>query len=793
MTWRHLTIAGRTLLRNRSYAMLNVAGLALGLSLAFLIGLWVQGELRTDRFHGHGDRLVRVLHSVPTDNGAQTWRNSPFALAAEAETTVPGVKQAVPTDAWSPTFDVGRGEQATREEGLLADSTFFEVFAFPLVAGDPVSVLKAPDGIVISETVARHHFGSKGVEEAIGQPLAVDGEETTVTGVFADVPHYSSLQFDVVRPLHAHAAQQSGFDYWGNFSTRLYLLLAPEADPEQVEAGLAEAFDRNGYPIVTERGGATFTQPVADMHLYGRFENGQDATGRIVYVRLFAIVALVVLVIAAVNFMNLATARADERAREIGVRKAVGSGRGALVAQFLAESVLAALAAVGVAALLVALLLPAANTLTGKALGDLALRPTTLLTALAVTLVTGVAAGSYPAVYLSALQPSRILQGSERGPDGAARFRKGLVVFQFALSILLVAGTITVYQQVQYIQTKQLGLDRENVIRVEMTRAMQQQFDVLRNELKGRPGIQQITRANQSPLDVTRSTSNPSWPGKGPDEEVVFNNATVGYDFVETLRLQLHAGRSFDRERTAGETEFIVNRTAVRAMGLEAPLGAELSLRGQSGPIVGVVDDFHFSSLHAPIAPLTLSLTPEYADQLDQLLVRAAPGQTQAALASLKAVQQRIAPEAPFDYTFLDAQYAAMHRSEQVVSRLARIFALAAILIACLGLFGLAASSAERRRKELAIRKVLGASAENLFLRFSTDYLKLVGLAFVVATPLAYRLASGWLSRFAYRIDLGPSVFLGAGALALIVALGAVSYQAWCVARLDPARVLRSA
>jgi predicted permease len=793
MMWRYLTIAGRTVLRNRSYAMLNVAGLAIGLSLAFLIGLWVHDELRTDRFHGHGDRLVRVLHSVPTDNGVQTWRDSPFALAAAAERTVPGVEQAIPTDAWSPTFDIGRGEEATREEGLYADSTFFDVFAFPLVAGDPASVLEAPDGIVIAETVARHHFGPEGVQQAIGQPLAVDGDDATVTGVFADVPRHSSLQFDVVRPLHAYAAQRSGFDYWGNFSTRLYLLLAPEADPAEVEAGLAEAFERNGHPIVTERGGATFTQPVADMHLYGRFENGQDATGRIVYVRLFAIVALVVLVIAAVNFMNLATARADDRAQEIGVRKAVGSGRASLVAQFLAESVLVALIAVGVAALLVALLLPAANALTGKALGDLALRPTTLLAALAVALITGLGAGSYPAMYLSALQPARILRGSERGPDGAAHFRKGLVVFQFALSILLVAGTITVYQQVQYIQTKQLGLDRENVIRVEMTSAMQQQFDALRNELSGRPGIQRITRANQSPLDVTRSTSNPSWPGKGPDEEVVFNNATVGYDFVETMRLHLQAGRSFDRDRAANETEFIVNRTAVRAMGLEAPLGAELSLRGQSGPIVGVVEDFHFSSLHAPIAPLTLSLTPEYADQLNQLLVRAEPGQTQAALASLKSVQQRIAPEAPFDYTFLDAQYAAMHRSEQVVSRLARIFALAAILIACLGLFGLAASSAEKRRQELAIRKVLGASAQALFLRFSTDYMKLVAIAFVVATPLAYRLASEWLSRFAYRIDLGPSVFLGAGALAFAVALAAVSYQAWCVARLEPARVLRSA
>ena len=789
MMWRYLTLAGRNVLHNRSYALLNVAGLALGLALAFLIGLWVQDELRTDRFHGHGDRLVRVLHSVPTDSGVQTWRNSPFALAAAAERTVPGVERAIPTDAWSPTFAVGQGDQASREEGLLADSTFFEVFAFPLVAGDPASALDAPNGVAIAETVARRHFGPEGAREALGQPLAVEGEDAIVTGVFADVPSYSSLQFDVVRPLHAHAAQRSGFDYWGNFSTNLYLLLAPEADPEQVEAGLAEAFDRNGHPIVTERGGATFMQPVADMHLYGRFGSGSSATGRILYVRLFAIAALVVLVIAAVNFMNLATARADERAQEIGVRKAVGSGRGALIAQFLAESVLVALVAVGVAAVLVALLLPAAHALTGKALGDLALRPTTLLAALGVALVTGLAAGSYPAVYLSGLQPSRILRGSQRGPDGAARFRRGLVVFQFALSILLVAGTLVVYQQVDYIQTKQLGLDRENVIRVEMTSAMQEQFDALQNELSGRPGIQSITRANQSPLEVTRSTSNPSWPGKGPDEDIEFNNVTVGYDFVETMRLQLQAGRSFTRERTARGMEFIVNRTAVRAMGLDAPLGAELSLRGQSGPIIGVVDDFHFSSLHAPIAPLIIRLIPEYTDQL---LVRAEPGQTQAALASLKTAQQRIAPEAPFDYTFLDAQYAAMHRSEQVVSRLARVFAVAAILIACLGLFGLAASSAETRRKELAIRKVLGARAEQLFLRFSTDYLKLVAIAFVVATPLAYRVTSRWLQGFAYRIDLDALIFVGAGALALVVALLAVSYQAWCVTRLEPARVLRS-
>jgi hypothetical protein len=362
------------------------------------------------------------------------------------------------------------------------------------------------------------------------------------------------------------------------------------------------------------------------------------------------------------------------------------------------------------------------------------------------------------------------------------------VVFQFALSILLIVGTLTAYQQLQYIQTKHLGLDRDNVIALSMPHALWAQFDVVRQELTARPAIQSVTRAMQSPLEIGGSTSDVSWPGKDANDEVVFGVTHVGYDFTETLRIELRAGRAFERGRGTDSLAYLVNEEAVRAMGLNAPVGTILSFWGTDAPIVGVVEDFHFRSLHAPIDPLILRLNPAWSGHL---FVRAAPGQTQAALEHVQAITERLAPEAPFDYTFLDARSEAMYRSEQIISRLAFVFAGVALFIACLGLFGLAAFAAQQRRKEIGVRKVLGASLGSLFRLFSGDFLKLVALAFAVASPVAYLVADAWLDGFAYRIEIGPGLFVAAGSLALVIALATVSLQALRIAQVDPARSLR--
>jgi hypothetical protein len=451
--------------------------------------------------------------------------------------------------------------------------------------------------------------------------------------------------------------------------------------------------------------------------------------------------------------------------------------------------VLVALVALAVAAGLVALLLPAASALTGKALVGLAMRPVTLLAALGVTLVTGLASGSYPALYLSSFRPARILRGHGRRHAGAARFRKGLVVFQFALSILLVVGTLTAYRQVQFIQTKHLGLDRENVVATSLDGDMAGQFDAVRQQLLSQPSIQGVTRADTDPLQVGNATGDVAWPGKADGERLNISILNVDAAFAETMRLEVVAGRDFGESRPADSLAFLVNEAAAKAMGLEEPVGTPLAFWGQEAPIVGVVKDFHFRSMHTAIEPLVIRLEPGWAGQL---LVRAAPGQAQAAVARLEAVHAQFAPEAPFDYAFLDARFDAMYRSEQVVSQIAYVFAGVAVFIACLGLFGLAASAAEQRTKEIGIRKALGASVASLFALFSSDFLKLVALAFVVATPVAYLVAERWLAGFAYRIDLGPGVFLAAGALALAVALATVSVQALRTARADPVAALRS-
>lgn len=786
MLKNYLKIAVRNLRRQKGYAAINVLGLSVGLACSFFILLWVAGEVSVDRFHADGDRLYRARRHATLGDHTYTWSSVPKPLAAVLEEDYPEVEHATLLTFQGEAI-LAAGDETFREAGYYAGPAFFEMFSFPLVAGDPATVLAGPTSVAISEAVAAKLFGADWqAREVVGRTITVDHrKDFQVSGIFADVPENSSLQFDYLLPVADFIERNEWVENWGSSGMEIYVELAEGTSVAALAPKIAGLLAEQ-EAVMKAR---LFLQPVEDMHLYDTYRDGQLAGGRIDYVRIFVVVAIFLLLIAAINFMNLATARSGQRAKEIGVRKAVGSGRGALARQFLVESALLALAAFVVALGLVKALLPAFSSLTGKTLAFGEIDPRFFGVGLGIALVTGLLAGSYPALYLSSFSPVAVLRGTFRQGPGAARMRKGLVVFQFALSALLIVGTLTVYLQMDYIRTKNLGLDRSNLVSVTLEGPAKTQYASFRQELLRRPGIEMVTASNQNPLSVGNNTTDPEWDGKTEGDNTLFSIIETNYDFVEAMEMELVAGRTFSRSFASDSSNFVINQRAAEAMGVEDPVGQRLSFWDRDGQIVGVVKDFHMSSLYSSIEPTILRLNPPNASLL---YVRTAPGQTPAALASLKSVYGQFNPGYPFEYDFLDAEYEEMYRGELVMGTLASVFAGIAIFIACLGLFGLAAFTAEQRRKEIGVRKVLGASVPSLVALLSKDFAWLVGAAFVVAVPAAYLVMSRWLDTFAYQIALGPSVFVAAGVLLFAVALMTVSYHAFRAASANPTEALRS-
>ncbi len=783
MVKNYLKIAFRNLRRQKGYAFINVFGLAVGLACSFFILLWVTHTVRYDRFHERGDRLYRVMRHSPNGTGSFL----PKPLADVMETNLPEVEHALLLS-WKVSPLLTRGGDSFREDGHYVGPAFFEVFSFPLLEGDPATILTDPASVAISEAAAERMFGTdwraRGV---VGQAITVDHrKDFQVSGVFADFPETSTLQADVLLPVADFFARNAWADTWDKAAVELYVELGEGASAAEVDAKIAGLMAPEGEGENPKH--ISFLQPFEDMHLYGDYEGRHVVGGRIEYVRIFVIVAVFLLFIAAINFMNLATARSGQRAKEIGVRKAVGAGKRSVAGQFLLEAMLLALVAFALALALVAALLPSFGDLTGisLSLGHIDLR--FLLAGLSLALVVGLLAGSYPALYLSSFRPVVVLRGTFRQGRGPARFRQGLVVSQFALSTLLVVGTLIVSFQMDYIRTKKLGLDRANVVYMTLDGPAQEQFDTFRQELQQRPGIEAVTASNQNPLDLDYATTDVAWDGKPDDADIEFDFINTDYDFVETMRMTLAVGRSFSRAFAGDGNNIMINQRAAEVMGMDDPVGKAITMWGQEGQIIGVVEDFHTASLYTAIEPTILRLDPA---NVSLIYVRTAPGQTPEALASLEAVYEQFNAGYPFDYDFLDMEYDAMYKAEAVMGALTRLFALVAIFVAGLGLFGLVSFTAERRTKEIGVRKVLGASVTSVVALLSSDFLKLVGLAFILSVPLAYFVMQRWLEDFAYRIEIGPGVFLLTGGLVVLIAVLTVSNQAIRAALADPVKSLR--
>ena len=797
----YFILAWRNVIRHRLYATINVLGLALGMTCCLLIFLWVQDEKSVDNFGAAGKDLYTVYETVSADGKTNGSYTTPVRYdSGQATWYLETVKSAIPEIQHAACYATGYdlpwgfpetlqvGDKALKLDGVRVGEDFFQVFHFPLLEGDAATILKDMYGIALSRTTAVALFGSP--RAAMGKSIHFQNKVNfTVSGVFEDLPANSSMHFDF---LNNWQAQKRLLD-WSGTGMKVYVKLAPGADRKKVEALMTKFLHTAMGPTkgVTIQLGL---QRVSDQYLYNVFSNGRPATGRIEYGRIFGGVAIFILLIACINFMNLATARSVKRAKEVGLRKVVGSSRGQLIGQFFGESLLFAFLAMVLSLALVVVLLPAFNHFTGKSIALPFDRPGFWLVLSGIVLVTGIVAGSYPALYLSSLQPVRILKGVLKFTRGSIFFRKGLTVFQFVLSIVLLIATIVITRQTDYVQHTNVGYNRENLvyIRVEGALSTMPNYLLFKQRVSAMPGIAMVDRSSETPHSMNFDVADAiNWEGKPKDANVGFEPASVGFDFVRLMNLSIVKGRDFSRLNATDSTDaFIVNEVAVREMGMKDPIGKWISAWNKKGHIVGVVKDYHTQSLRQTIRPLVLDVK----EGLDfgVLMVKTRPGQTKQALASLAAVYKQLNPNLAFAYQFVDEEYQKMYNSELIISKLSILFATLAILISCLGLLGLVLFAAEQRTREIGIRKVLGASLSQIITLFSLDFLKLVGIALLIAGPLGWYFMNSWLHDFAYRITLSWWVFALAGAGVTAMALLTVSYQAIKAALANPVTSLRS-
>ena len=786
------------MLKDRRFTLLNLLGLATGLACALLIYIWVSDEVNMDKFHVNGDRLYQVLKRGTDDDGAiSVNEHTQDLLGKTLLAEVPEIQDAVVVQA--PYWDESAGVITAANAGtgfkakeIFATSNFFKVFSFPLLTGDKNTVLANKTNVLLSDAMAIKIFNTENVvgktitwNKGTDAPKGINGIYT-VSGVFK-VPAASSMQFDVV---FTHAQYFSTITHninWFSSSPYTYILLKRGVDAGQLNKKLAN-FIRDkfkGNKDALKWLETLFIQKYSDKYLHNHYENGNVAGGRIDYVELFAVIAIFILAIACINFMNLSTAKAATRMKEVGIKKVVGASRAMLAWQYITESMLITVFAVVIALALVSGLLPAFSSITGRQL-SMPFTPAIILAVLAITVITGFFAGSYPALYLSKFKPVMILKGKLQTSSGESWIRKGLVVFQFAVSAVLIIAVIIVYQQMELIQNKNLGYNRDNIIHFANDGNIGVLEQAFVNEIKNISGVANATNMDGDFFGNHSGGGGIDWPGKTAGIE--FNGNYVDFDFPETMGLQMKEGRAFSRNYPTDTAGVIFNETAIKMMHLKNPVGTAVQLWGNKQHIIGVVKDFNYESMYNKVGPYFIS----YWKNRSNIVVKIKAGTEKQTLAGIEALYKKYNPGLPFDYAFMDDDYRALYVSEQRVSVLSRYFAGIAIIISCLGLFGLAAFTAQKRQKEIGIRKIIGATVNKIALMLSTDFLKLVLLAVLLAFPLAWWAMHAWLQSFAYHINIGASVFVVTGGAIILITLFAISYQSIKAAIANPVKSLRS-
>lgn len=789
MLTNYFKIALRNLLRHKAFSFINIFGLSIGMACSILILLWTQDELSYDRFHSNGDRIYRITSLLAELEIKAAVSSAPMAAA---------LQQGIPTIVNTVRLAHG-GELMQVEDRMFnerkiffADSTFFDVFSYPLAEGDQATALAKPESVVITQEMARKYFGE---EKALGKIIRREHkDDLLVTGVFADIPANSHLKFDFIQPMSflARTNRDLQENVWDNFNFYTYIQLdksfaASPAAITALEKQIKDIYFKNEQGLKVE----FKLQPLQDIHL--RSNNllaDLGGHGNIQYVYVMIVVAIFILVVACINFMNLATARSARRAKEVGLRKVAGAARAQLILQFLAESSIIAFIALTLSIALVLAALPLFNNLAGKELLLNILDRKILLMLIGITVLTGMLSGSYPALFLSGFLPVKVLKGNLKAGATGSIFRNALVVVQFTVSIILLVGTTVIYRQLQFIRERNMGFDKENLIHSRMTGDLWSKYSTLRTTLEQNHLTHNFTFVSDLPTNLMNSTINVVWEGKNPDSQPLFSTMAVDDNFMSVFNTTLLAGRNFSRDIKSDSTNMIVNEKALQTMGMdiETAIGKPLSLWNNKGTIIGVIKDFNFKPIQQPIEPLILR--SNWWGGI--AVVRCAPGQTEATIRQMEHVFKQLNPSNPFDYYFVDQDIANLYESEQRLSALFKCFAALAILISCLGLYGLSAFLAERRTKEIGVRKALGAPVYHLLYLLSKSFTRPVLVAMVIATPVAWVAMNYWLQGFAYHVEIHWSIFLFAFAISLCIAWITVSYESVKAALANPTESLKN-
>jgi putative ABC transport system permease protein len=720
------------------------------------------------------------------DGKVNTWNSLPLPTYQALKTEHASIVNTTATD-WGGDHLLTVGEKRIRKRAYFAGEEFLTMFEFPLLQGNAAQVLKEPYTIVLTESTAKALFGD---EDPIGKFIKLDNkDELKVSGLLKDIPSNSSFEFGALLPWKLYETNdwvKRNLDNWGNYSFQVYVELNDPASRGAVEGKIKDILARHKENDPPKE---MFIHPLEEWRLYSNFENGKSSGGMIEYVQMFTVIAIFILVIACINFMNLSTARSERRAREVGIRKSVGSQRREIILQFLGESLFISLVAFAVAVLLTQLLLPFYNDLVEKKLFIDYTSAEFWIFAGALILFTGIVSGSYPAFYLSSFQPVKVLKGKVQVGKSASTPRKILVTLQFGFSILLIIGTLVIYQQIQLVKNRDLGYSQENLISVEYTEEIKQNYKSLKDELLNSGAVVSVTRSN-SPITGIYSNNFLGWPGKPDDLRVIFATIATEYDYTKTMGIKVLEGRDFSEDFKSDTGAVIVNKAGLDLMNLKDPIGTKLDLWGGKRELIGVVDNVLMGNPYAPVGPMFMVMDPNWVNYVSVRLEKT--NDVKAALAKVEAIFKKYNPAYPFEYEFADVEFAKKFKTIDMTSSLANLFAALAIIITGLGLFGLAAFTAEQRTKEIGIRKVLGASVTGLVGLISKDFSRLVIIAFALSAPVSWWLLDQYLDRYKYRIDIAWWIFPLTGLIALLFALAIVSTQALRAAHSNPVKSLRN-
>lgn len=787
MFGNYFKTAFRNLWKNKGYSFLNILGLAVGIACAALIFLWVEDEVTYNDYFSNKDNLYIVKDQQTYDGATYTFDATPGPLATGIKTEIPGIANTA-RSTWGNQLLFSTDDKNIYSSGNYVDSSFLKMFQLQFIKGNAATAFNQLYSLVVNETMAKKFFGTTDV---VGKSLRVDNKQDyIITGVIKDLPKNVSFRFDWLAPYKIYENENNWLQAWGNNGIITYVETEPSANMASINKKLF------GYiqTKAPETSAKMSIYPMNKWRLWNSFDtNGKEKEGRIQYVHLFSLIAWIILIIACINFMNLATARSEQRAREVGVRKVLGAGKRKLIAQFIGEALLLSFISTLIAVGLIYLTISPFNSLlVEKQLVVDIFKPVHFGALLAIAVLCGLIAGSYPAFYLSSFNPASVLKGLKLKSGSAGFIRKSLVVSQFAISVTLIICTIIIYQQIQHVKSRDLGYNKQGLIFTSLTGGMKENYPVIKNDLLNTGYVENAAMSQDNVLQLGSNTGDFQWPGKDPDKQVLITLEAASPDYISTMGMHLKAGRNFNNDIKSDSNNIIINEALAKLLGKKDVVGSIITRDdGQEKyNIVGVIDNFLYNSMYSPASPLIL-----YPDTSNVYILTVRLKQNadiKIAMAKVEDVLKKDNPGYPVEFNFVDEQFNQFFKTESLVGKLAGVFAVLAIIISCLGLFGLSAYTAEKRKKEISVRKVLGASARGLAGLLSKDFIILVLISFLIAFPLAYWMMNDWLKGFEYHIKISIWIFISAGLLAVIIALATVSFQAIRVALVNPAKSLRS-